>query len=212
MGVWRMANSTYGARLQSRDWRSPASSFDRWQGPPEDSTGRLASWPRMSLRRAVVVGTKHERSCDDWRSDRPLIASGPDLISPKCDLLGTAETQTACFRAVTAPRCSTSVLLHRLPRASVTAIESGSKMVGASPPSFAASRKSRKLWTYLSPGQQKTVQKLRGALSSGSQVGLADWHVLGELVHSSSAKGQAGYGERATTRRGSCWGVRLLLS
>jgi hypothetical protein len=43
--LWRTANSTFGARLQSRDWRSPASSFDRRQGPPEDSTGRLASWP-----------------------------------------------------------------------------------------------------------------------------------------------------------------------
>ena len=32
--------------------------------------------------------------------------------------------------------------------------------------------------------------------SSGSQVVLADWHVLGELAHSLSAKGQAGYGKR----------------
>ena len=79
-------------------------------------------------------------------------------------------------------------------------------MVGASPPSFAASRKSRKLWTNLSPGQQKTVQKLRGALSSGSQVGLADWHVLGELAHSLSAKGQAGYGERTIDSLGELLG------
>jgi hypothetical protein len=69
-------------------------------------------------------------------------------------------------------------------------------MAGASPPGSAASRKSKRLWTTLSARQQKTVQKLQTALSSGSQIRLADWHVLGELAHALSTGGQAAYGRR----------------
>jgi hypothetical protein len=69
-------------------------------------------------------------------------------------------------------------------------------MAGASPPSSAASRKSKKLWTTLSSGQKKTVQKLRTALSSGVQIKLTDWHLLGVLAQSLSTGGQAAYGQQ----------------
>ncbi len=69
-------------------------------------------------------------------------------------------------------------------------------MAGASPPSSAASRKSKRLWATLSAGQKKTVQKLRTAMSSRLQIGLTDWRRLGELVQSLSANGQATYGQQ----------------